>query len=61
MQKSILSLAIIFIISACSSNEVQVNGKTYLKNQNGEIVLTKHDIKTLRKNPNVVIVDKVML
>lgn len=60
MKKTILSLAVLICISACASNKVHVNGKTYLKNENGELVLTKHDIKTLRKDPNVVIVDKVM-
>lgn len=60
MQKTLLTLPLILLLAACSSNEVEINGKTYLKNEQGEVVLSKHDIQVLRKNPKVVIVDKVM-
>jgi hypothetical protein len=60
MQKTLLTLPFILLLAACSSNEVEINGKTYLKNEQGEVVLSKHDIQVLRNNPKVVIVDKVM-
>lgn len=60
MKKTLFTLALISLLTACSSNEVEINGKTYLKNEQGEVVLTSHDIEVLRKNRQVVIVDKVM-
>jgi hypothetical protein len=60
MKKTLLTLALVSLLAACSSNEVEINGKTYFKNDKGEVVLSKHDIQILRDNPQVVIVDKVM-
>ncbi|MFT5852346.1 MAG: hypothetical protein ACI87J_002322 [Colwellia sp.] len=60
MQNILLTLTLITLLASCSSKEVEINGKTYMKNEQGEIVLTSHDIDVLRKNRQVVIVDKVM-
>jgi hypothetical protein len=60
MHKSLLTLTLVSLLTACASHEVEINGNTYLKNEKGEVVLTKHDIEVLRSNPEVVIVDRVM-
>mgnify|MGYP000383251560 CR=1 FL=1 len=60
MHKNVLIFTLCTFLSACSSNTVEINGKTYLKNDQGEVVLSKHDIDVLREDPQVVIVDKVM-
>lgn len=60
MIKTLLTLTIVTLLSACSSNEVEINGVTYKKNDQGEIALTSYDLEVLRNNPKVVIVDKVM-
>lgn len=60
MNKTLLTLTLISLLASCSSSEVEINGKTYLKNGQGEIILTSHDLEVLRENKEVVIVDKVM-
>jgi len=60
MYKKILSISLTAFLASCSSNTVEINGNTYLKNDQGEIVLTNSDIDTLKRNPDILIIDKVM-
>lgn len=60
MQKIFITFAILTFLTGCSTNEVKISGKTYFKNTEGEVILSKNEIAELRDNPSVVIVDKVM-
>ena len=62
MKKTLLGLLITISLTACQSQpeSVEIDGVSYKRNANGEVVLTKGEVEHLKKNRRVIIVDRVL-